>query len=406
MHNCFKVLIPVLFFIACKAQNKDDVVIQIIDEPGMVKIVDYPTPGAARLLEYLPLIKEKNVGLVVNATSHIDNTHIVDSLLSLDIRISKIFAPEHGFRSDADAGASIENETDVKTGKQIVSLYGKNKKPSSGQLEGIDIMIFDIQDVGARFYTYISTLHYVMEACAENNIPLIVLDRPNPNGFYVGGPMLESDLKSFVGMHNVPVVYGMSIGEYASMIKGEEWINDCENLNLTVVSCLGYNHNMTFELPIKPSPNLPNLQAILLYPSLCFFEGTTISIGRGTKMPFQVIGHPKLNKYNYHFTPKSGAGSKYPKHENLISFGKDLRTLDKEKLIRKQFDISYFIEFHSACKTENVQFFNDNNFFEKLSGSNSLRNEIMSGVEKDKMEARWQDDIRKFELIRNKYLLY
>ena len=270
--------------------------------------------GAERTDKYFPLLKDKAIGVVGNQSSLIGTTHLVDSLLSAKLQVVKVFSPEHGFRGTADAGAHIENGTDEKTGLPIISFYGKNKKPSQSQLEGIEILLFDIQDVGARFYTYISTLHYVMEAAAENNIPLIVLDRPNPNGHYIDGPILDTAYRSFVGMHPIPIVHGMTIGEYAQMINGEKWLTDSVECDLTIISMLGYNKQTPYDLPVKPSPNLPNAQAVNLYPSLCLFEGTNISVGRGTDLPFQHYGAPYLES-DYSFVPESGAGAKYPKHE-------------------------------------------------------------------------------------------
>ena len=285
--------------------------------------------GSERMEEIINSIDNKNLAIVGNQTSLVNDIHLVDTLLSLKQNIVSVFSPEHGFRGTEDAGAKIDNEYDSKTGLPIISLYGKNKKPTREQLKGIDIIIFDIQDVGARFYTYISTLHYVMEAAGENNIKVIVLDRPNPNGHYVDGPILEKEFKSFVGMHEVPIVHGMTIGEYAKMIVGEKWIDDsCE---LEVINMINYNRNNLYELPIKPSPNLPNSKSINLYPSLCLFEGTNVSVGRGTDKPFQHFGSPFLKFYSYAFIPKSGPGSKFPKHENKTCTGRNLENLSLSK---------------------------------------------------------------------------
>ncbi|HET8753693.1 MAG TPA: DUF1343 domain-containing protein, partial [Salinimicrobium sp.] len=289
--------------------------------------------GANRTEEYLPLLENKNVGIVGNQSSLIflpvqedegqQHVHLVDSLISLDVNVVKVYAPEHGFRGTADAGEVIKDGVDIKTGVPILSLYGDNKKPSPEQLEGIDIMIFDIQDVGTRFYTYISTLHYVMEACAENNIPLLILDRPNPNGHYVDGPILEEEYKSFVGMHPIPVVHGMTIGEYAKMVNGEKFLNDGIAAELRVIEMKNYNHSRKYELPVKPSPNLPNAKAINLYPSLCFFEGTNVNAGRGTSKQFQVFGSPYLDQeiYDYSYVPRPNEGSKHPKHNGVTCYG-------------------------------------------------------------------------------------
>ena len=353
--------------------------------------------GAERLDDYLPLIKNKKVGVVGNQTSMIGNTHLVDSLLRLRIDIVKVFSPEHGFRGKADAGAKVENGTDNKTGLPIISLYGKNKKPYPEQLEGIDVILFDIQDVGARFYTYISTLHYIMEAAAENNISVIVLDRPNPNSHYVDGPIREKGFESFVGMHPIPIVHGMTIGEYAKMINDEHWIST--KCNLTVIEMENYNHKMKYDLPIKPSPNLPNARAINLYPSLCLFEGTNVSVGRGTPFPFQQFGAPYLEN-NYSFTPKSGAGSKFPKHENKICFGTDLR-FQEDYLTT--LNLIWIIEAYNQC-SEKEKFFN--NFFDKLAGTDKLRKQIIVGKTANEIKANWQENLEEFKEIRAKHLIY
>ena len=326
--------------------------------------------GAERTESYLALLKEKKVAVVGNQTSMLGSTHLVDSLLNLGIDVVKVFSPEHGFRGKADAGAKIENEIDSKSGLPIISLYGKNKKPYSKQLEGIDILLFDIQDVGVRFYTYISTLHYVMEAAAESNIKVIVLDRPNPNGHYIDGPIREDGFESFVGMHPVPIVHGMTIGEYAKMINGEDWIS--KRCDVTVIEMDNYTHDMSYDLPIKPSPNLPNARSINLYPSLCLFEGTTVSIGRGTDYPFQHFGAPYLES-NYSFTPKSGEGSRYPKHENIKCFGTDLRFQGN---FLTAINLNWLINSYNNC-IDKERFFT--NFFDTLAGTNKLRKQIISG---------------------------
>ena len=353
--------------------------------------------AAEKTKEYIKILGDKRIALVVNQTSLIQQTHIVDSLLSLNIKIMKIFSPEHGFRGKEDAGAKIEDEIDLKTGIPIVSLYGKNKKPSKEQLSDVDIILFDIQDVGARFYTYISTLHYVMEAAGENNIKLIVLDRPNPNLHYIDGPVRKKEFTSFVGLHPIPIVHGMTIGEYAKMINGENWIADTSDL--TIIKIQNYNRNLKYNLPVKPSPNLPNSRAINLYPSLCLFEGTTISVGRGTEYPFQQFGAPYL-KSNYNFIPKSGEGSKYPKHENIICYGTDLRFQDD---YLKSINLKWLIESYQSCP-EKDNFFND--FFDKLSGTDQLRKQITSGKTEQEIKESWEKDLKTFKEIRKKYLLY
>ena len=353
--------------------------------------------AAERTKHYLPLLKQQKVAVIGNQSSLIKNTHLVDSLLSLNIDIVKVFSPEHGFRGTADAGAKIEDGTDVKTGIPIISLYGKNKKPYTEQLAGIDILLFDIQDVGARFYTYISTLHYVMEAAAENNIKVIVLDRPNPNGHYIDGPILDTAFQSFVGMHPIPIAHAMTIGEYAKMINGENWITTkCE---LIVIEMENYTHNTNYDLPIKPSPNLPNARSVNLYPSLCLFEGTTISIGRGTDYPFQHFGAPYM-KSNYSFMPKSGEGSKYPKHEDIMCFGTDLR-FQEDYLTA--INLNWIIETYKQC-SEKEEFFN--NFFNTLAGTDKLKKQIIAGMTVREIKASWQEGLEAFKRIRRKYLIY
>ena len=353
--------------------------------------------GANRIEHIISLTNEKSIAIVGNQTSMVNNTHLVDTLISLNQNIITVFSPEHGFRGTGDAGAKIENEVDIKTGIPIISLYGGNKKPKKKNLEDVDIIVFDIQDVGARFYTYISTLHYVLEACGEENIKVIVLDRPNPNGHYIDGPVLEGKYKSFVGMHPIPIVHAMTIGEYAKMIIGEKWIE--KKCDLTVIEMLNYNRNKIYELPIKPSPNLPNKRAVNLYPSLCLFEGTIISIGRGTKKPFQHFGHPKLNLYNYSFIPKSGPGSKYPKHENKICYGKDLTKTP----ILNSINLEWLIETYDQSQNKEDFFIS---FFDKLAGTDKLRKQIISGKSSREIKKSWEANLKEFKNIRNKYLLY
>ncbi len=402
MYRIVKVVIPTLFLFSCNAQIQEQEQLTQHDK----FVVDYPAPGAVQTDLYLNKIKDKNVALLVNQTSVLEGKHLVDSLIAAGVTVKKVFAPEHGFRGKADAGELVENGTDTKTGLPIISLYGSNKKPSESQLEGIDVVLFDIQDVGCRFYTYISTLTYMMEACAEYDVRLIVLDRPNPNGFVVDGPSLTEEYKSFVGLHNIPVLYGMTIGEYAHMVKGEEWIKDAKSLDLSVIACPKYNRATTFDLPIKPSPNLASHKAVLLYPSLCFFEGTNVSIGRGTEDPFTVLGHPALNQYEYYFTPKSGEGSKYPKHENMLCFGRDLEALTPEEIKEQGLDVSYLLEFYKASKEKNVPFFLDNNFFEKLAGTSELRRQIIDGFDKASIENSWTSSLATFKEMRKPYLIY
>ena len=363
--------------------------------------------AAARTGLYVNLLKGKNIAVVANQTSVIfkeiykkkqEARHLVDSLLTLGIEVKKVFAPEHGFRGKADAGEVVKDGFDTKTGLQIISLYGKNKKPSATQLKGIDIVVFDIQDVGARFYTYISSLHYVMEACAEGNIPVIILDRPNPNSHYIDGPVLEAKHTSFVGMHTVPVVYGMTIGEYGQMINGEKWLKNGIQCDLKVIPLKNYNHQTKYSLPIKPSPNLPNDKSINLYPSLCFFEGTNVSAGRGTEMQFQVYGSPYITKSSFTFTPQANEGSKYPKYKKQRCFGEDLRTA---KNLNK-LDLSYLLKAYQQNTSK--EFFNT--FFTKLAGTERLQEQIEQGLSEKEIRKTWVQDIISFKKIRKKYLLY
>jgi uncharacterized protein YbbC (DUF1343 family) len=326
---------------------------------------------------------------------------IVDYLVWKKIAVQKIFAPEHGFRGTADAGEVIKDGKDTQTGLPIISLYGNNKKPKPEQLADIDILVFDLQDVGARFYTYISTLHYVMEACAENNIPLLVLDRPNPNGAIVDGPILEKEYKSFVGMHEIPVLHGMTIGEYAQMINGEKWLKDGLQCNLTVIPCLNYSHDMKYSLPVKPSPNLPNDQAINLYASLCFFEGTNVSVGRGTEKQFQIYGSPFLpeNEFDFSFTPKPNFGAKDPVHNGKLCFGEDLTKIKKVN----QLELKWLLKAYSKT-TDKTVFFND--FFTKLAGTKKLREQIEAGMTEKEIRKTWQEGLEQFKRMRKKYILY
>ena len=358
--------------------------------------------GADQTEKYLPLLKEKKVGVIANHTSIIGQTHLVDSLISMGVQVVKVFSPEHGFRGNADAGAHIEDGVDSKTGLPIVSLYGKNRKPSDDMMQGIDIMVFDIQDVGVRFYTYISTMHYTMEASAENNIPYIVLDRPNPNGMFVDGPVLTNpDLKSFVGMHPIPIVHGLTVGELAEMINGEKWLKDGIQSNLTVIPVLNYDHSMSYSLPVKPSPNLPNDQSIKLYPSICLFEGTVISVGRGTYDAFQLIGHPELkNNYEFAFTPESIEGmASSPKYQNQECFGIDLRN----NTTVKGFSLHYLITFYKQFPRKN-EFFNS--YFPKLAGTNELQKQIEAGISEEDIRKSWEPDLNSFKELRKKYLIY
>lgn len=359
--------------------------------------------GIDKTEEYLPLIIDKNIAIVSNHTSQFikesNSIHLVDSLLKLNVQVKKVFAPEHGFRGNLDAGEKIINSIDEKTGIPIVSLYGKKRKPSFEDLEEIDVIIFDIQDVGARFYTYLSTMHYVMESCAENNIELIVLDRPNPNGHYIDGPVMTKESMSFVGLHPVPIVYGMTIGEYAKMINGEKWLRNNLNCKLKVIEITNYDRNKKYKLTFKPSPNLPNQQSINLYPSLCFFEQTPVSVGRGTEKQFQVIGTPYWENFKFNFTPKSMPGAKYPKHENLTCYGLNL---ENEEHLSK-IDLKWLI---LAYKNEK----NKDNFFKsgfhRLAGNKLLEGQIKKGLSEKEIRKTWKNGLDNFKLIREKYLIY
>ncbi|MTI22368.1 DUF1343 domain-containing protein [Fulvivirga sp. RKSG066] len=356
--------------------------------------------GAERFDQYIPLLESQSAGLVVNQTSIVGNTHLVDTLKALGVDIKKVFAPEHGFRGQADAGEVVKDGIDTRTQLPIISLYGKNKKPSADQLADIDVVIFDIQDVGARFYTYISTMHYVMEAAAENKKKVLILDRPNPNGMYVGGPVLEEEFSSFVGMHPIPIVHGLTVGELAQMINEEGWLENGAKADIEIVKCENYNHKMSYSLPVKPSPNLPNDLSIKIYPSLCLFEGTVISVGRGTYAPFQQIGHPDFEGMPHQFTPKSIEGmSKYPKHEGETCYGH----LFEEQNATRAFDIQYLIDYYNLYNGKEPFF---NAFFNKLAGNATLQQQIVEGKIKSEIEASWQAELNRYKLMRNNYLLY
>jgi len=410
------VTLTILTCFCCKSQSEKK--IPATEEFETASIVKEIVLGADQVEEYLPLLKNKKIGIVANQTSvlYLKNEdqdengiqekidirlHLVDYLYNQKINIQRVFAPEHGFRGKADAGELVNDGVDTKTGLSIISLYGKNKKPSPQQLEGIEMMIFDIQDVGARFYTYISTLHYMMEACAEANIPLLILDRPNPNGHYIDGPILEKQHKSFVGMHPVPVVHGMTIGEYAQMINGEGWLENGVKCDLTIIKLKNYTHQTEYSLPIKPSPNLPNDVAINLYPSLCFFEGTPLSAGRGTEMQFQIFGDPNLpvKFYPFTFTPQANEGAKYPKFKNELCQGMDLR--GNKKL--SKLNLEWLIEAYTSTGKKK-EFFNP--FFTKLAGTTQLQEQIEKGYTYQEIRKTWLAGLEDYDLMRGKYLLY
>lgn len=369
--------------------------------------VAQPIVGAALTDDYFPLIEGKNVAICGNHTSTIGNIHLLDSLLNAHFSVKAIFCPEHGFRGEAEAGATINASVDSKSGIPIISLYGKNKKPIPEQLQNIDVILFDIQDVGCRFYTYISTLHYVMEAAAENHVSVIVLDRPNPNGYFVDGPVLELPYRSFVGMHPVPVVHGMTIGEYAVMVNEEGWLANGIHCDLHVVKMKQYSHAMRYSLPIAPSPNLQTDEAVYLYPSLCLFEGTTVSLGRGTELPFQIFGSPDLTIGDYFFTPQPIQGvSENPPHKNEKCRGYNLTTFAQENMDSvNSFSIHYLITAYQNS-TNKEAFFTNASFFDKLAGTSTLRQQIIEGVPEAAIRQTWQPAISDFKNIRKKYLLY
>lgn len=356
--------------------------------------------GAEQTEAYFPLLKGRNIALVVNQTSVIGDRHLVDTLLSAGFTIKKIFAPEHGFRGDADAGATIQDSKDTKTGLPIVSIYGKNKKPTPEQLRDVDLVIFDIQDVGARFYTYISTMHYAMEACAENGVALMILDRPNPHGATVDGPVLEMKYQSFVGMHPIPVVHGLTVGELAQMINGEKWLDGARVCSLKIIPCAGWDHTKPWAFDIPPSPNLPNMQAIMLYPSLCFFEGTEVSVGRGTAFPFQTAAYPDPKFGEFSFTPTSGYGAAKPLQADKKCYGVDLRTVAPEP-----FTLKYLLAFRDLFDAPE-QLITRRDFFNLLAGNAVLAEQIEKGLSETEIKTSWEKDLQEYKEMRKKYLLY
>lgn len=374
----------------------EDSIKQVTVEEQIIEV------GAQKIPELLSLIGERKVGIVGNQSSILGDIHLVDTLLSSHVKIVSVFSPEHGFRGKADAGEHVKNNVDQKTGLNIVSLYGSNKKPTKEQLQNIEVLIFDIQDVGVRFYTYISTLHYVMEAAAENDIDIIVLDRPNPNGHYLDGPVLDMKFTSFVGMHPIPIVHGLTIGEYAQMINGEKWMKNGVQCDLKVLSCSNYTHETPYSLPVPPSPNLRSDVSIQLYPSLCLLEATTVTVGRGTDGPFERYGHPDFVKTDFSFTPKSGPGSKNPKHKNVLCNGFNLNSKKYERM--DQLDLSFLIT--SNTMLNGKLFIDRSKFFNLLAGNDTLLKQLTSGMSEDEIRATWQDDLSAFKMIREKYLLY
>ncbi|MFM2369064.1 MAG: hypothetical protein RL619_1364 [Bacteroidota bacterium] len=427
--NTFLFLVLVIFSSSCSSSSskkkeskwvwtQDTIATAVYSKEELLKIETNYTlsskVGADNFEAYLPLLKDKKIGVVTNQTGVVlsieykknnafdfkkKQTHLVDFLLSKNIAIQKIFAPEHGFRGTADAGEHVIDGKDSKTGLPIISLYGDNKKPKHEQLADIDIMVFDLQDVGARFYTYISSLHYIMEACAENNIPLLILDRPNPNGSIVDGPILEKDFTSFVGMHPIPLLHGMTIGEYAQMINGEKWLINGAQCKLTVIPCIYYNRKMNYSLPVKPSPNLPNDQAVNLYASLCLFEGTNVSVGRGTEKQFQIYGSPYLPKSNFSFIPKPNFGAQNPLYNGTECYGEDLSTHSRVNKL----ELKWLIKAYQST-ADKSKFFNP--FFTKLAGTKKLQQQIENEASEKEIRKSWEKGLIEFKGMRTKYLIY
>lgn len=395
-------LIPILIILigllgSCQAAEVEKI-------PLIVKYQDLVV-GAAQVDIYNQFLKDKKIGIVANHTSLIDKTHVVDFMIKKGFNLKKVFSPEHGFRGNKSDGTFIENQRDVKTGLPIISLYGNHKKPTKDDLIGIDIVIFDIQDVGVRFYTYLSTMTYVMEACAENNIPVIIFDRPNPNGFYVDGPVLQAEHKSFIGMHPIPIVHGMTSGEFALMINGESWLANSVKCDLEIIKVDNYNHKQTMALPVKPSPNLPTFSSILLYPSLALFEGTVVSIGRGTKFPFQVVGHPDYSNKTFSFKPVSIFGASInPPLKDQKCFGIDLRQkITKESIISNKIELKWIKEFFDDIGNE-TEFFKA--YFLLLVGQTKLKQQLIDGLSEKEIRKSWKKDLEAYKKIRTKYLLY
>lgn len=381
--------------------------ITVVSLPGCSEATDSEKiePGSMQVDEYIGLLEGKRIAIVANHTSMVGNVHLIDTLIHRSIQIKKIFSPEHGFQGMAEAGVNVDDEDYNRSTINVVSLYGSKNKPARSDMEDIDLIVYDIQDVGVRFYTYLSTLHNVMEACAENDLPLIVLDRPNPNGFYIDGPVLEEKYKSFVGMHPVPVVYGMTIGEYALMINGEGWLKNSLKCEIYIIQCKNYEHSSYYSLPVNPSPNLRNMKAIYLYPSIAFFEGTIVSEGRGTNAPFLIAGHPDYPDQTFSFTPaKKKASDPNPKFNGEICYGIDLRSLNLDSVRnRKEIDLTYLVDMYYALQRRE-DFFID--YFNLLAGTDKLRNQILNGESIEGIKHSWQAELESFKQIRAKYLLY
>jgi uncharacterized protein YbbC (DUF1343 family) len=399
--NTFSLLILFATLISCTVKKTQA---QKMKDDSSIKTITISKSnietGADNYNAYLPLLKGKKIGIVTNQTGILsDKTHLVDFLLAKEIAIKTIFAPEHGFRGTADAGEHVVDGKDSKTALPIISLYGDNKKPKPEQLAGIDILVFDLQDVGARFYTYISSLHYIMEACAENNVSLLILDRPNPNVTIIDGPVLKKEYASFVGMHPIPLLHGMTIGEYAQMINGEKWLKNGIQCKLTVIPCLIYNRKMDYSLPIKPSPNLPNDQSVNLYASLCLFEGTNVSVGRGTEKQFQIYGSPYLPKSDFSFIPKPNLGAQNPVYNAVLCYGEDLSTYPRVN----QLELKWLIKAYQSTNDKSKFF---NSFFAKLAGTKKLQQQIESGTSQADIRKSWEKGLNEFKEMRKKYLIY
>ncbi|VBB47567.1 conserved exported hypothetical protein [uncultured Paludibacter sp.] len=360
--------------------------------------------GAERTKEYFPILKNKRIAMFSNHTGMAGNKHTLDVLVENKFNVTAIFSPEHGFRGNADAGEHVSSSVDEKTGIPIFSLYdGNSGKPNEENLKNFDILIMDIQDVGLRFYTYYVSMVRLMDVCAEYGKKMIILDRPNPNGFYVDGPILDMKYKSGVGWLPIPVVHGMTLGELALMVNGEHWLPNSRVCDVTVIKCMNYTHQTKYKLPIPPSPNLPNMKSIYLYPSMCYFEATPVSLGRGTDKPFQIYGHPNMKGYEFTFMPKSISGAKKPPQLNRLCFGKDLSSISDEEIWEKGIDLSYLID---AYKNMNLDDFFFNSFFERLIGVDYVRKMIKEGKSADEIKAMWKGDVEKFKKQRKPYLLY
>lgn len=379
--------------------------LQLLPQRAAAQVASDIAVGAERTSLYVPLLSGGTVAVVANHTSLVRGVHLLDTLLALGVDVKKVFCPEHGFRGDVEAGKYIQSQTDSKTGLPLVSLYGKNKKPSDESLRGISHVIIDMQDVGVRYYTYTSTMHYVMEACAGLNIEVIVLDRPSPNGFYIDGPVLDTACRSFVGMHPVPLVHGLTMGEYAQMINGERWLAGHRQCRLTVIPCLGYTHSQIYAPPVKPSPNLPNLTSMLLYPSLGLFEGTPMSVGRGTDFPFQVVGHPDFPLRGFHFTPEERPGASLnPPHKDELCFGIDLRDYSTAYFEdARRIDLEWLLLAYNTYPKPEAFF---NRFFRNLAGTPLLQQQIERGMSAEAIRQSWQPALEAYKQLRAKYLLY